>query len=829
VLPLPIDPLLASITELVRDNAQVILTATPGAGKTTRLPPELLKAVKGKIAVLEPRRMATVAACSRVCEERGWQVGREAGYQVRFESKLTADTRLIFMTDALLLRRLVDDPELKEFDLIVLDEFHERGLNQDVILGTLKELQELGRDIKILVMSATLDVGHLQEYLPASCHIDVPGKVFPLEVRNSSQPMKLQTDRDFFDRVLDAALVSSRETSGDILIFLPGQGEIARLQESLEIKNTGRDVVPLHGSLSLQDQKNVLREHDRPRFVLATNIAEASVTVPGVDRVIDTGLAKIMEVNLQSGFSRLELTRIAQFNARQRAGRAARQKPGVCIRLWTTHEEVTQAQEMVPECQRVDLASTFLLLAHLGVSDFENFAWFDKPPLPLIKMASENLRDLGAFDTENRLTAIGKNLLRYPLPPRLGGLLTTAETVGGKRLAARAAALLQDRDILARTTEIHSHLECDVTYRLSLLDEVEKGRTPAGVNRRAADGVLEAAAQLERLMPTKTPSAAGDDTLRKLLLLSQSDRLARRRKGTERAVMMGGRGLKIAKESQVRESEFFVCLQGIDFPNQPDTTVSMACGFTKQFVLDVLKDRIETVEDVVFDELKGEFFARRVRRFKDLDLDEPSLSRLDPKSLGDRFAQVVTSQWSSIAKQNEALKHWLERWNFFVSQAPEMAEHLTPALTKQVAEMAAFGKTQIKQVIEQDLVALLESVMDKQALRQFHKEVPARFQAPSGFGHAIHYQDTEPPFVEVRLQEMFGLIATPKLVFGKIPLTFKLLGPNYRPVQVTSDIEGFWQRAYVEVRKELRGRYPKHSWPEDPLTAVPVAKGSRRR
>jgi ATP-dependent helicase HrpB len=518
---LPIDEMLPEIVSAVRSSSSVILTATPGAGKTTRLPPSLLDAVPGKIAVLEPRRMAAVAACHRVCQEQGWNVGEQAGYQVRFESRASSSTRLLFMTDAMLLRRLVDDPELREFSLIVLDEFHERGLNQDLILGCVRELQELGSELKLLLMSATLDVSRLKRFLPDAPLIEVPGRVFPLEIRHSSHGWSLQTDRDFYDRVSGAVGAACRETAGDVLVFLPGVGEITRLGERLA--GLGREIVPLHGSLPLMAQNAVLQRPSRPRVILSTNVAEASVTVTGVDFVIDTGLVKVMEMNLNSGFSSLELSRISQFNARQRAGRAARERAGVCLRLWTPHDEVTQAMEMAPECARVDLSASLLLLAHLGVGDFARFAWFDPPPGRLLGMAMSLLCRLGALDASSRLTDFGRRLMRFPLPPRVGATLAMAEDAGFGRLGAWMSAVMGERDFVERPAT--TQLECDVSYRLELLRE--------GQGRE----VLQSARQLERMV---APGSWGsDDDVRRLLLRSQTDRLCRRRGGGGRAVMVG--------------------------------------------------------------------------------------------------------------------------------------------------------------------------------------------------------------------------------------------------------------------------------------------------
>lgn len=837
---LPIDPLLPEITASVRVNAAVILTATPGAGKTTRLPPELLNAVKGKILVLQPRRMAAVAACTRVCQERGWSVGAaEAGYQVRFESKVSKDTRLIFMTDALLLRRMIEDPDLKGVDLVVIDEFHERNLNQDLILGAVKEMQELGSTIKLLVMSATLDLGRLQQFLPGAEVIDVPGKVFPLDIRYGQQPLMLRTDHAFYDRVCAAAVNATRETQGDVLVFLPGTGEINRTAERLS-QGSPREIVSLHGSLPLAEQQRVLQPPKNPRIILSTNVAEASVTVQGVDYVVDTGLSKVVDMNTRTGFSSLELGRISQFNARQRAGRAARQKAGVCLRLWTPHEEVTQAVEPVPECKRIDLSSALLWLSHLGVTDFVTFSWFDRPPDALFRWASQSLRALGALDNGNRLTALGQKLLRYPIAPRLGGLLALGEQMGIGATAARIAAILNDRDF-AEESSSHAHTECDILFRLELLDEIERGQRPGGVHFRQAQTVLESARQLERMVGGKDQSTADESQIRKLLLLSQRDRLCRRRgkpervqvgdnprSGGDRALMTGGRGVRLQPRSQVKESEFFVALQGVDLPGQADTSINLASGFTKDFLVQNLREHIRTLEDVYFDEEKGNFYGRRVRSLEDLPIDEPALTPADPDKVAAQMVDTLVKRWDWLAEQHPQMKIWMQRWRFWLQHEPQHAEALGEEQIRQAVEMAAFGHTKIGEILQQDLPHFVEAALPKDLLRAFNAEVPAKFEAPSGVTHSIHYDEMHSAFVEVRLQELFGLLKTPRICSGKVALTFRLLSPGFRPVQVTSDLENFWRSGYAEVRKELRLRYPKHSWPEDPYSAKPEAKGRRR-
>ncbi len=812
---LPIDARLAEISSLLGKSPNLILTAEPGAGKTTRVPPFLLEHVQGQILVLQPRRMAAVAACHRVCEERGWQVGREAGYLVRFESKYSTATRLIFMTDAMLLRRILEDPELSGVGMVIIDEFHERNLNQDLILGYVKEQQELGSAIKMVVMSATLNVTKMQRYLPESSIIDVEGRSFPLTIEHQTESLSLRTDHDFYDRVSGAVAYGLKKTEGDILVFMPGVGEIERARDRLPMMKDV-DIAVLHGSLQLREQQQVLRAAGRRRVILSTNVAEASVTVNGVDCVVDTGIAKVMHCHLRTGFSQLELQRISLFNAKQRAGRSARQRPGLALRLWTSHEENTQALEPLAECQRVDLAQTLLWLAKLGVTRFEQFSWLDHPPGKLLDFARRSLLWIGAIDKENRITPLGEKLISYPLPPRWGSLLALGEERGLGKTAARMAAILSERDFV--NGPIHSPIPCDLWTRLESLSE---GRG------RGAESILQSARQLEGLVRggDKKPELID---VQRLLLLSQGDRLCRRRGEGDKALMTGQRGVRLSKDSQVQKSEFFVALQGVDLPGQADTLITLASGFEKDFVLQNLKDKIATSSDVYFDRDKEQFFARRGRFVFDLPIDQPTLTPVDAADVTEAMADELWKMWDVLPSRHEGLGRLMARWKFLLQHKPEFAEHLTEDKIREALSMAGYGSVSLKQVLEKDLPGFIRTALGREASSVLDKEVPESLTAPSGHSHKIDYSEMHSAYVDVRLQEMFGLTQTPRVAFGKVPLTFRLLGPNYRPVQVTSDLANFWKSAYVDVRKELRARYPKHSWPDDPLSAKPEAKGRRR-
>lgn len=828
---LPIDDFLPEILDLFSKNKNLVVTASPGAGKTTRLPPALAKAVRGQVLVLEPRRMAAVAAAARIAEENGWTAGREVGWQVRFENQTSSETRLVFMTEALLARRLLSDPELKGVDAIVLDEFHERSLHVDLALGLLKEMQELGRDVKLVVMSATLQAEPISRFLGDAPIVSVPGRLFPLEVLHQKESQLLQTSPMFFDRVAASVREAAAKTKGDVLVFLPGLGEIERTRERLEswAATNAIDMVPLHGSLTLDQQRRALRPGPRRRVVLSTNIAESSVTVDGVDAVVDTGLSKSGRFDLRTGFSRLELGRISLSSATQRSGRAARQKPGFSLRLWNKADELSMPKVDPPEIQRSDLAEALLFLSQNGVADFGNFSWFEAPAAPLIAAAEKSLRAMDALDSGSRITELGRKLLRWPLPPRLGRLCLTSVELGCPTLGAKAAAILQEKDYVSNDRS-KSHwgdkLECDLTLRLHLLPELKPRQT------------LAAAEQIERMVLREAGGAAkksGDEDalLRRLLLSAFPDRLCRRRAGdrgsggavSDRGLMVGGRGVKLAPESTVRESEFFIALSGMEGLSDAETKINLACGLDKDFVLRELGAKVERRKELFFDDEKNQLFRREARFYQDLPLDEPSLSPPSADEIQAHIPELLQKRFKDVLERNEELGRWFARWNYYAANRPDDAVEWTPEKIRDVFTAASFGEKSLEAVIAKSLVYFFEQELPAGARDRFNGETPDRIKVPSGNTLKVQYPDGREPYLEVRLQEVFGWSQTPKLLGGAKNLTLHLLGPNYRPVQVTADLSSFWKNAYPGVRKEMRARYPKHSWPEDPLTAPAVAKG----
>ncbi|UOF01116.1 ATP-dependent helicase HrpB [Bdellovibrio reynosensis] len=838
---LPIDDFIPEIKSKLQISNNLVITAAPGAGKTTRLPPALLSEVKKKIIVLEPRRMAAIAAAHRIAEEQGWEVGKEIGYQVRFANKTSKETRLVFMTEALLARQMIDDPELKDVDLIVLDEFHERSMHVDVALGLLKELQELGREIKIVIMSATLEAEKISSYLSDCPIVSVPGKLFELEVKYQKSSQSLQTFPAFYENLFQTVKEAQAATQKDLLVFLPGVGEIDRAISTLQIwadvKNI--ELVPLHGSLNLEDQRRALQKSNRQRIVLSTNIAESSVTLDGVNTVIDSGLAKSMKQDHRTGFSRLELGRISLSSAIQRSGRAARQYPGVSYRMWNKMDELSFAKSETAEIQRVDLSETLLFLSAQGVTDFNSFSWFEKPPAVALKNAERFLQLSGAIDSQNKITSLGKKILHFPLPVRLAKLMLVSLEMKAPELGSEIAALLQDRDILRRdavSAFIGDNLECDLSARLYVLTQFRRDkRAPKEASFIALQTVDQGARQIAELANRLKDSnsdkslskAEQHDLTKHILALSYADRLCRRRGKSDRALMVGGRGVKLQSESLVKTSEFFVALSGVEGSSDAETVVGLACGFEKDFVVQVFKDQIQKVRDVVFIEEKGQFFTREYRALHGLPLDEPSLVPATAAEISEKLPQIMTDRFDFVLKNNEVLADWWTRLQFL-----ERLESLNLDFEK--VKLGAFtqacmGETKMAAVMEKDLVYFFETALPQVQVQILRKEVPDKIQVPSGSKIKVIYPQDKAPYLEVRIQEVFGMMETPKVYFGKIPLTFHLLGPNFRPVQVTANLESFWKNGYPEVRKELRIKYPKHQWPEDPAEGTPEAKGRRRQ
>jgi len=769
-----------------------VLVAPPGSGKTTRVPPAL--AGDGEVFLLQPRRVAARSIARRIASEQGWTLGAEVGWQVRFERRFGKDTRLLVATEGVLTRRFQSDPLLGGFRTIVLDEFHERSLHADLALAFARQAWRAREDLRLLVMSATLDAGEVARYLDGCPVIEVPGRPYPVEVRYEPRMTLVQAVR--------SALGGP---GGHVLCFLPGAPEIRRVQAELG-EVAGSRVLPLHGTLPAEEQDLALAPSAERKVILATNVAETSLTVEGVAFVIDSGQHKVLRYDASRGLDRLELERIPADSAEQRAGRAGRTGPGRVVRLWDERDRLRPRRE--PEIERVDLARPLLDVLAWG-GDPAAFEWFEAPPAERLEAAMGLLRRLGAV-LESRLTADGEAMHRLPVHPRLARVLLAAG--GGERAAAACAVLGEGWRPLAGPDPPTT--DSDV---LSAADRL----------REAPPGVRAAARELERLVPSRSaPARAGaegsamladstgpvqqgalgmaDERLLRALLAGFPDRVARRREpGSSRLVLSSGVGALLGRESGVRNAELVVALE----------VAGGAAGVAAEPIVRVAsrveRAWIEGVRTGVvhrFDEVAGS-----VRAF--------AQDWYDRLVLGER----------AVAPDSEAaalvLAEALERRGLGAA-AGRLERRLRVAgldADLRGAVLAACrGRTSLPSLAEPG------RWLDAGTRARLERLAPERLDLPSGRTAALDYREDGSVVVAAKLQELFGLAETPRIGPARVPVVFELLAPNGRPVQTTRDLRSFWERTYPEVRKELRGRYPRHPWPEDPWTAEPTHRTRKK-
>jgi ATP-dependent helicase HrpB len=764
--PLPIDGYLDQIRDAVRAHRAVVVTAAPGAGKTTRVPPALVE--DGPVILLQPRRVAARAIARRIALERGWTLGRDVGWQVRFERRFTGETQLLVVTEGILTARLQQDPLAGGFHTIVLDEFHERSIHADLGLALARQAWRARDDLRIVVMSATLDAMPVAAYLGGCPIVEVPGRTHPLAVEYHPG--------EAVDRAVAGLLA---RTTGQVLCFLPGAPEIRRVLPAVRAAAPGVEVVELHGSLDADAQDRAIGTAPGRRVVLATNIAETSLTVPGVTAVVDTGLQKLPRYDAERGFDHLALERATRDSADQRAGRAGRLGPGIAVRLWDARDRLRPHRE--PEIARVDLAAPVLDILSWG-GDPRSFEWFEAPPAEAVAGALALLERLGAV-AGGRLTPLGARLRGLPLHPRLGAVLAAG---GGSREAAAACAWLAAGPRAREAT--NATTTSDV---LPALDAWPRQPEPL---RQAADQLRRLAAE----WPAAERRGRLDETaLRRALLSGYPDRVARRReRGSARVLLSTGTGAELGRESGVRDSDWLVALDLARPPAGGDARVYAASAIDR----DWLAPTATTLEHALGDD--GRVRAARVTWYDALRLSEAAVAP-DPAAA----AALLADAW--LARPHDDQTTQLLRRLRFIGADVDL-----PAL----AARAAAGARSVDAI---DLRAHLPWELRA----RLDRDAPERLAVPNGRTAALEYREDGTVAASVKLQELFGLEETPTIGPRREPVLLLLLAPNGRPVQTTRDLRSFWQRTYPEVRKELRGRYPKHPWPEDPRSRGRASRG----
>ncbi len=820
---LPINDVLPGLQDKLARNLAVVLAAETGSGKTTVAPLALLDEpwlAGRKIIMLEPRRLAARMAARRMSHLAGENVGGLIGYRIRFESRVGPRTRIEVVTEGVFLRMIQQDPGLTGVGLVIFDEFHERSLTCDLALAFCLDVQEMRDDLKLLVMSATMDTQRLASFLGRAPVIVGEGRAYPVEIRYLARP---SADHPV-PRTLKAISRALAEHEGDILVFLPGAGEIRAVQQQVT-----EDVLclPLYGNLPRNEQDRVFAPTDRQRLVLATPIAETSLTIEGITVVIDTGLARVPRFSPTSGLTTLQTINISRASAGQRAGRAGRLGPGTCYRLWTEAEHFSRLDFLPPEIVGADLAPLLLAVLQWGVRDPSELRWLDPPRPGAVKQARELLTNLGAVDPKGALTDIGRSLAALPLHPRLGIMLLRGREQKQAALACRLAALLQNRDLFRGRDRERS---ADIEDRLEVLRLFERAGDGA-VRERGADSslcgrVLREAMQYERLLGSHDRvedfSASGT-----LLAAAYPDRIGRK-KGGNQYLLASGRAVSLPVGDHLGRSEFLVAAQVDGGARQG--RVFLAASLERG---EISRDHGHLLSREELVRWNGERVeAAVVTRFGAVEFAREDLKLVDPEQVrqcllaGIRETGLDSLAWDRKSQELRARMQCAHLWD--PVNWPDMSD---AALLSDLSWLEPWldNVTTLARLRKIDLTGALLARLSWQEQQQFEHLVPTHLQVPSGSRIRLRYSPGEPPVLAVRLQEMFGATRTPAVFGGRVPVVVHLLSPASRPIQVTSDLAGFWRTTYHEVKKELKGRYPKHYWPDDPLTAKATSRVRPRK
>jgi ATP-dependent helicase HrpB len=836
----PIDEILPVIKETVRTGSSAVLQAPPGSGKTTRAPLALLEVIppeKGRILMLEPRRIAAVSAARWMARTLGEEIGGTLGYSIRFESRVSKKTRIEVVTEGILTRRIQTDPGLEGVAMVIFDEFHERSLQADLALALCLDIRDgLRKDLKILVMSATLDCGPVASLLGGAPVITSGDEAFPVEERYLPD----ERDRPLHARVTATVLTVLREASGDILVFLPGGGEIRACSESLRAALGGKEEIsihPLYGDLPFEEQERAILPSKKRKIVLATNIAETSLTIEGVKVVIDSGLTRRLQHDPATGMNRLVTVSVSRASADQRKGRAGRLGPGICYRLYSRHTFQGMIPFTPPEMLVTDLSPLILELAVWGVKDPGELSWLSPPPKAAWESGRHLLMDLGALDPEGSATPIGRWMARLPLHPRLGRLSRRASELGCPRLGADLAAILSERDILRREASgfMARGEGSDLAGRLDLLREWrERKEAPRGADPWALRAVDRASQQLLSLMGGDSGACREErgTILPRLLLRAFPDRVAKlREEGTGRFILCQGRGVRLPSMSLLAKSPFIIAAH-VDAGEKAEGMVHMAEPVEEDLLREELRESIESIRRVEWDKREGRIIATIAERLGALQLStrpfvpgEKEAAPLLCEALRSGSARIV---FSEEARQLQGRVSLMKR-TFPEENWPDLSEARLLAAPEEWLITWLKGIRTREQLAALDLLPPLRARLSWELRRLLDERAPGSLLVPSGHRVTLDYASGDIPILAVKLQEMFGLADTPRIAGGRVRVLLHLLSPARKPVQVTRDLKGFWDSGYRQVKKELKGRYPKHPWPDDPWKAVPTRQAKPRK
>lgn len=841
---LPIYELEPKLVASLRAQGRLIVQAPTGSGKSTQVPQMLLAhgllGERGEVVVLQPRRLAARMLAKRVAEEVGTRLGDVVGYQIRLDSRVSEATRIRFVTEGILLRQMSFDPTLRGISAIVFDEFHERHLYGDISLARAIQIQQTRRpDLKLVVMSATLDAGLLKDYLAPCEVLTSQGRTFPVRVDYLPKTVNFEHDPVWAVAARECERIAA-QTSGDILVFMPGAFEIGRTVQEIQGSHALRGFAcfPLHGELPPEAQDRAVARYETRKIIVSTNVAETSLTIDGVTAVVDSGLARVARYDPHRGINTLLIEKISVASSDQRAGRAGRTAPGVCLRLWTDREHAQRPLQELPEVKRLDLAEVVLTLKAAGIDDIYGFPWLEKPEPKALERAETLLEDLGALHgPQKAITEVGRRMLRFPMHPRYARMFLAAQDYGCVRSVALMAALTQGRNFLLRgvdrrTEEAREELfgaesESDFFLLMRAWRYADKANYHMDACRRLGIHV-QAVRQVGPLFEQFLEIAAAEKldvtekridgvAVRKCVLLGFSDHLARRLdKGTLRCELVHARKGVLARESVIQHSPLFVAAEitEIESRGEVNTILNLNTAVEEVWLKELFPEDFQDAGGVVYDETQRRVLARRERRFRDLVLESKQTADEPPEGQAAALlAREVLAGRIELTEWNESVEHWITRVNCLAKWWPELEVNpITDADRATLIEQICYGSYGARELKDKPVMPVLRDWLLPEQLAVLDEYLPERIEMANGRKARVRYEKEGPPVLSARIQELYGVSSKFTLGHGRVPVKIEVLAPNQRPIQVTDDLSNFWRDQYPKIKTELSRRYPRHEW-----------------
>ncbi len=838
---LPIYELESSVVSALQANNRLILQAPTGSGKSTQIPQIVLDhglAGNGEIVVLQPRRLATRMLANRVAYERKVRVGDEVGYQIRLDRVCSAKTRIRFVTEGVLLRQMLNDPNLRGMSVLVFDEFHERHLYGDITLARALEVQEKSRpDLKVIVMSATLETAILGQYMAPCETLTSAGRTYPVEIDYLDRAVRPE-EKAVWDVAVEELERLAPDTDGDALIFMPGAYEISRTISAARNSRTLSNfvVLPLHGELPAQEQDAAVARYDRRKVIVSTNVAETSLTIEGVRLVIDSGLARIARFDPHRAINTLLVERISRASADQRAGRAGRTAPGICLRLWTELEHAQRPAQETPEVRRLDLAEVVLTLKASGVVDVAKFRWLEAPDPKSLAKAEMLLADLGAIDADGAITELGRRMLAFPAHPRYARMLLAAHERGCVPAICQIAALTQGKSVLPRAQGKQQQEDredlfggdagSDLFVMMRALRYAENANfnpqklRPIGVNgiaAREASGLAQqfrAIARDEGLDDEARDTSS--ETLAKCILAGFPDQVGvRLDRGTLRVQLVHGRRGVLARDSVVHDAELIVAgeIREVDSRDDVQTLITLATAIREDWLREIFPDGFSKATEVFYESTQRRVMARRLTKFRDLEIRVERTDDVPSEQAAAILAAEVTAGRLKLENWNHDVEQWIVRLNQLADWCPE---YELPKLTTEdrhtLVEQLCLGASSYRDIKDRQVWNVVKSWLSPAQIDLLDKMAPERLELPNGRKAKITYAESAQPTLGARIQDLYGVDSDLRIAGGKVSLVIQVLAPNYRPVQITTSLSTFWKESYPKLKQELSRKYPKHEW-----------------